>query len=811
VVAVPYPLLATKFYLPAARPSIVWRPRLTGRLAAGLRCPLTLISAPAGFGKTTLLSEWRATPDGQAHPLAWLSLDPGDNDPTRFWAYVLAALRTVPQLEGLPDELDAGVPPDLALAPLINSLEGAAAAPVILVLDDYHTITAPAIHTALSFLVEHMPAGLRLVVLTRSDPAWPMARLRAHGQLSELRAADLRFTTAEAAEFFAEVAGLDLAPADLATVAQRTEGWIAALKMVAISLNGHPDPHGFVAAFSGEDRYVTDYLTEEVLARQPEELRRFLLRASVLDRLSAPLCMTVTEAADSRTWLDQLDRAALFLVPLDPERRWFRFHHLFGDLLRAHLRQTEPELIPILHGRAAAWCAENGLPLDAARHYVGAHDYDRTVQLIEQHAGGWWNVADADFGNLLQQLPPAVIRRSPLLCAYAAFMDCMRGEMESAADLVDAALSRAPLPADIASSLALTRTFIAELSGQPYTLAEPVLRAPEYIPVQANADLRNSADLALAFILYMNGKFDRAGALWLGAAEREVARRTAYVIPVAIPLLARMWLIEGKVAEAVAILRRYVAIMQERGEARFFVAGNVRAVLADVLRLQGDLAEAEAQAQQALRINQAYEIHHALVMPLHALARIRLAQGDGAGALELLDAEVTASGGLALAADQLSDRAAMRVQAWLATGNLDAAAGWARESGLSAHDPLSFRTETLHMALARVLLAAGRQAEAEQLLTRLERTAQAAGRLGRLAEIRRLSQEGRPPQAGLLSEREREILRLIAEGRSNQEIAKSLVVAVGTVKTHVHHLLEKLEAESRTQAIARARELRLLK
>jgi LuxR family maltose regulon positive regulatory protein len=297
-----------------------------------------------------------------------------------------------------------------------------------------------------------------------------MARLRAHGQLAELRAADLRFTADEAAEFFARTAGLNLPPADLATVAQRTEGWIAALKMVAISLDGHPNPHGFIAAFSGEDRYITDYLTEEVLARQPEPLRRFLLRSSVLERLSAPLCAAVTEAPDSRALLDQLDRAALFLVPLDPERKWFRFHHLFGDLLRAFLRQTEPDLIPGLHGRAAAWYAENGLPLDAARHALAARDYDRTVALIEVHAGGWWDMATSDFGNLMQQLPPEVIRRSPLLCAYAAFMDCMRGETASAVDLVDAALSRAPLPPDVASSLALTRTFVAELAGQPYRL-----------------------------------------------------------------------------------------------------------------------------------------------------------------------------------------------------------------------------------------------------------------------------------------------------------------------------------------------------
>lgn len=262
----PYTLLTTKLYLPPVRPNIVQRSRLTAQLAEGLRRPLTLVSAPAGFGKTTLLSEWRATLEGQACPMAWLSLDSGDNDPGRFWAYVLSALRTLPRLADLPDELDAGAPPELLLAPLVNGLEvaakglevAAAGRPVVLVLDDYHVIEAPAIHAAVSFLVEHLPISLRLGILTRSDPPWPLARLRANGQMSELRAADLRFTPDEATEFLARTTGRDLPAGDVAILEQRTEGWIAALQMAAISLDGHPDPHGFVTAFSGEDRYIAD-------------------------------------------------------------------------------------------------------------------------------------------------------------------------------------------------------------------------------------------------------------------------------------------------------------------------------------------------------------------------------------------------------------------------------------------------------------------------------------------------------------------------------------------------------------------------
>lgn len=722
------PLLTTKLYPPAARAGQVARPRLTERLNAGLTRPLTLVSAPAGFGKSTLLGEWRATPPGQAAPLAWLSLDAGDNDPARFWGYLLAALRGLPDLAALPEELAAAAAPDRLLSPIINGL-AAADPPVILVLDDYHAIEAPAIHAAIALLIEQMPRGLRLVVLTRSDPPWPMARLRAHGLMAELRATDLRFTPSEVADFFTHAG---LSTADIDAVAQRTEGWIAALQMVAISLDGHPDPHGFVASFSGENRFITDYLTEEVLARQPEDLRRFLLQTAVLDRLSAPLCAAVTGTADSRTLLDQLERRGLFLVPMDPARQWFRFHHLFSDLLRAYLAQTEPALVPTLHSRAATWHLENGLPMEAARHALAAGEFDRTVAIIEANAGGWWSMAAPGFGDLLAQLPPAVTRRSPLICTYQAWTFCMLGQMEAALDLADAAEAHGPLPADVQRLLALMRALIFEQTGRPYQLTDAVLTAPAAIP---RADFRMTADLTLAYLLYRKGRVDEAAARWLEAAEQEMALGTTYVIPVAIPLLARLRLDQGRVGEAEALCRRFIQFIQERGEAPFFVWGNLRAVLADSLRLRGDLEGAEAEAQEALRVNRSYEIHHAVVMPLHALARVRLARGAPGEALALIEEEEAATLGRTLSPDMIHDRESIRAEAKRAA-------------------PIS----PVH-----------------------------------------------------LSEREQEILGLIAQGRSNQEIARTLVVAVGTVKIHVHNLFQKLEVQSRTQAVARARELHLLK
>ncbi|MHB9144987.1 MAG: LuxR C-terminal-related transcriptional regulator [Symbiobacteriia bacterium] len=808
--AIPAPLLTTKLYLPPARPNMVRRPRLTTRLAEGLQRPLTLVSAPAGFGKTTLLSEWRTTSEGRACPLAWLSLDRTDNDPQRFWAYVTAALRTLPGLAGLPAELAVGAPPDLLLAPLINGLDAATGARV-LVLDDYHTIEAAAIHGAVNFLVEHLPAPLHVVILTRSDPPWPLARLRANGHIAELREADLRFTPGEAAEFLTGAMGLPLPPGDVAVLEQRTEGWIAALQMAAISLEDHPDPHGFVTAFSGDNRYIADYLAEEAIALQPEPLRRFLLEVSVLERFSTPLCQAVTGCAESWTLLGQVERKGLFLVPLDPEHHWFRFHHLFGDLLRTYLQRTEPELIPDLHRRASAWYAANDMTLEAAGHSLAAGDYDRTLALIEQHAEGWWAMASPAFLDLMLKLPPEVIRRSPASCAGLAWMNCVLGQLGTASALLEAIDQQLPQPVGIESFAALLRAYIAELSGKPYGITEIVLRAPEYIPEKRSHAMRNGADVALAYVLYRNGRFDPAAALLLQVAERDLLNRATGSVSVAVSRLARLRLIEGRVADAHELCRHYGSVIQAWGETRFWASGNVRAVLADVLRLQGDLEEAATQAREAVRLNRAWNIPHGTAAAAQSLAQVRLAQGAADETLALLDEEESATRGRALLPDLVSERAALRVQAWLALGDLQAAQRWARESGLAAQDPLSFRREIEHIALARVLLASGRESEGKALLSRLAGAAAAGGRLGRLGEIHRLERHASGLLIEPLSERETEILALLAKGWSNQEIATALVVAIGTVKTHVHHICGKLEAPSRTRAVARARELGLVK
>jgi len=383
--AEPDVLLATKLDVPQRRPGLLPRPRLLGRLAAGMEQELTLVCAPAGFGKTSLLGDWARH---ARQPVAWLSLDAGDDDPVRFWRYVAAALdragiavgeRLAPLLRG-PEPASL----ETVVTALINELV-ARSEEVTLLLDDYQLIQVPPIHDSLTLLLDRAPPMLRLVLASRADPPLPLARLRARGQLAELRERDLRFTMEESAALLRETSGLELPASSLDAVATRTEGWVAGLQLAALSLHGHPDPAGFVATFSGSDRYVLDYLAEEVLDRQPEPLRLFLLDTSVLERLSGPLCDAVTGRTDSQRLLEQAERANLFLVPLDGQRRWWRYHRLFADLLRARLRQTQPERVGGLHQAAAAWCERNGLVDDAIRHALAAGDQVWAARLIERH------------------------------------------------------------------------------------------------------------------------------------------------------------------------------------------------------------------------------------------------------------------------------------------------------------------------------------------------------------------------------------------------------------------------------------------
>ena len=433
----PAPLLETKLYVPRPRRGLVPRPRLSQRLDRGTTSKLMLISAPAGFGKTTLLTEWLAA--GPAAPAddrlaAWLSLDRADNDPASFWTYVIAALQTVaPGVgESALTLLQAPQPPPIetVLTALLNDL-GAITGDIVLVLDDYHVIDARDVQDGMAFLLDHLPPRLHVVIASRTDPALPLARLRARGELVETRAAELRFTPDEAAAYLNEMMGLQLTARDVAALEGRTEGWIAALQLAALSMQGRDDVAGFIAGFTGDDRYVVDYLAEEVLQRQSDRVQAFLLQTSILARLSGPLCDAVTGQGGGKAMLEALDRGNLFLVPLDDRRQWYRYHHLFADVLQARLLDEQPDQVPDLHQRASAWYQQNGEPAVAIGHALAAGDFERAADLVELEIPAMSRTRqEAMVRGWLEVIPDEVVRVRPVLSVGFAGALLSGGELE---------------------------------------------------------------------------------------------------------------------------------------------------------------------------------------------------------------------------------------------------------------------------------------------------------------------------------------------------------------------------------------------
>jgi len=424
-------LIRTKLRLPLTRPGLVARPRLQARIAEGLRRPLTLITAPAGFGKTTLVASCVA---GCGMPAAWLSLDRDDNQSGRFLRYLVAALREAdPAIGGEAAQLTSAAfraSPEAILTSLVNDLD-TAAVEIALVLDDYQFIHSPVVHAQVAFLLDHCPQTFHLVIATRSDPPLPLARLRARAQTVEFRAADLSFTRFEAAQFLNDGMGLGLDAEAVALLAERTEGWIAGLQMAALSMRGRDDADGFIQAFAGTNRFIMDFMLEEVLSRESEEVQAFLLQTAILARLTGPLCDAVTGAVGGQTMFEGLERRNLFVVPLDDERRWYRYHHLFADLLQTRLQhQAGPARVAELRSRAAAWCEQNGQVADAVNYALAAQDYQRASSLIEQY----WHVA-ANTGEIetawswLSALPEDEIKRNVSLAIARCWLLWLRGQV----------------------------------------------------------------------------------------------------------------------------------------------------------------------------------------------------------------------------------------------------------------------------------------------------------------------------------------------------------------------------------------------
>ena len=756
------PLLETKLHVPRRRRRLVARPRLSERLRGGTASALTLVSAPAGFGKTTLLAQWLAAAPAEGRSVAWLSLDQRDNDPVVFWTYLLAALRTaVPGVgaDALRLVQSARSSIDAALEALLNDLV-AVAGDVVLVLDDYHVIEAREVQEGMAFLLEHLPAQIHLVIATRADPALPLARLRGRGELVEIRAADLRFTPVEAAAYLSEVMDLVLTARDVAALEERTEGWIAALQLAALSMQGRDDVAAFIAGFAGDDRYVVDYLVEEVLQRQPAPVRNFLLQTSVLSRLSGALCEVVTGQGDGPAMLEALDRGNLFLVALDDRRRWYRYHHLFAEVLRARLFDEQPDRIPALHRRASEWFEQNGERAEAIHHALAGEHFARAADLVELalpalHPGK----QEATARRWMAALPDELFEARPVLSVGYVGALMATGETEGVEALLRSAerwleqteaVGGAP---DVRSDMvvldhaefrrlpgqiALYRAGLALIHGDVAATMTHARRALDLTGADDHAGRGGPAAL-MGLAYWTTGDLDAAHR-WYSDGMESLDRGgyRADVIGGAVAL-ADIRIAQGRLREAMRTYRRALQRAEETAPA-LRGAADMHVGMSHVFQERNDLDAARHHLVRAQELGEhAGSPQHPYRRRL-AMARLAQLDGDLDGALDLLDqAERVYNSDFS---PDVRPIPAVRARLWAAHGRLDDALEWVGERGLSADDDLSYVREYEHLTLARVLLARyaaerGERSidEATRLLARLRPAAEEGERAGIVLEV----------------------------------------------------------------------------
>ena len=748
------PTLATKLYVSPPRPNAVPRPRLIARLNEGLLAgrKLALISAPAGFGKTTLASEWISTLTPAPSPtrrgeIAWLSLDENDSDLARFLVYFVAAVQTItPSFgAGVLNALQAAPPTGALLTTLVNEL---AALPdrLIFVLDDYHTLDCKPIDEALTFLIDHLPPHMQLVITTREDPQLPLARLRARGQLTELRAADLRFTPVEAAEFLNHAMGLGLTTDDIAALESRTEGWIAGLQLAALSMQGRSDAAGFIGSFTGSHHFVLDYLIEEVLQQQSESIQNFLLRTSILDRLCGSLCEAVllTPAGSGQRMLEYLEHANLFSVPLDNERRWYRYHRLFADLLRQRLQQTI-EHRGEYHLRASQWYADHGFMAEAFQHALAARDFDRAADVAERA----WQSMDDTFQTgawlgWIKQLPEEVIRTRPVLCTQIgiAFMDAgepeaserrlrdaerwLEGSSEGMVVVEEALLGALP------AMIAMARAYNAQVQGD---LSATVSYAELALQLISADDVyrRAQATVMLNFTHWANGNLAAALQMmddWMNSMQQ--LGNSVFVVASAFAV-ADIQIAQGRLREALRTYEQAVQLAAEVGSEAQAITAHHQLGLA-LLYHELDNAEAftahwqkaEELGQRTTLVDWPYRWHV-------AQAHVKQTEGEYDAALELFDEAQRVY--IKTPVPDLRPIEALKAQVYLKQGRVAKARAWARERGLSPADAIDYLREFEHLTLARVLMAEGSHRPAVELLERLRVAAEAQDRLGSVIEI----------------------------------------------------------------------------
>jgi len=743
---------------------LVVRSRLTERLGRAAESALTLVSAPAGFGKTTLLADWLTPGCAGGHFAAWLALDPSDNDPVLFWSYFIAALRTAaPGVgEGALALLHSSESATEAIVvTLLNDMAGLPDE-VVLVLDDYHVIEEPQIQHGMAYLVEHLPAQIRLVLAGRADPALPLARLRARGELVEIRAADLRFTLDETAGYLGEVMGLKLTTADVADLEGRTEGWIAALQLAALSMQGRDDVTSFIAGFAGDDRYIVDYLIGEVLQRQPEPVRSFLLRTSILSRLNGPLCDAVTGEEGGQAMLEALERGNLFLVPLDDRRHWYRYHHLFADVLRARLLDEHRDQVGELHRRAGGWCAHNGDEWAAIGHALDAEDFERAADLIEMAAMPAFRTRqEATFRRWLEALPEELFRARPVLAIAVVAAQMSRGDIvgvEARLQDIERCLEAAEGPQSgpdveatamvvidhelfrrLPNQIAVYRAGIALLRGDA---AGTIIHAGRAFELAAEDDHlgRGSAAALLGLAQWTQGDLNAAQRQYAEALPRlEKAGNLSDALGLSLAL-SDILIVQGRLGEAMRIYERGLRLAGEKAPPVLRGAADMHVGMSELLRERNHLGAAQEHLQASAELGEHAGLPQNPYRSRVALARICQAQGDLASAETLLqEAERVYTGDYS---PEVRPVAALRARVHLAQGKLAAALAWANERHLSAGDTLSYLHEFEHITLARALLAQDAapgvespKDEATWLLGRLHTAAEEGHRAGSVIEI----------------------------------------------------------------------------
>jgi LuxR family maltose regulon positive regulatory protein len=833
---------------------------------------LVLVSAPAGYGKTTLIIDWLQN----VSQTCWVSLEKSDNDPRVFLSYLIASLQKA--FPGIGEQASGFVgspqlpPLDVILLSILNDLAGIEGK-CIIVLDDYHAIHTTAIHEAITFLLDHLPAKKHVVITTRSDPALPLHRYRSRGQMIEIRASDLRFSLEEVSSYMTSIAGVALSQTAIAVLEQRTEGWAAGLQMAAISLRGKKDKDQFIRSLTGTHRYILDYLMEEVMTNQPEDIQRFLIQSAILDRLCAPLCsaLTTIEEETSQKILQSLEQENLFIVPLDDERYWYRYHHLFQDLLVMRLKQSQPDQVSQLHTRAASWYEQNGCTSDAVQHYIEGAEFEHAAELVEQHTVQLFGQGKLDqLVSWIEKLPVALTARRPWLSVYQAWALAFAGKIAEASQLIEAAkygIDVSNLSPQAKESLEFEiraiRGVLSAMSGD----YREALALTDLIDKEIPSDrrfARSAMFWSLGFAWRAHGQLDRAITAFQRMLDLGRQINNLWTLATGFADLGMVLRQSGRLKEAEAVFRKGLLTIEQAGTSGLGFVGRLESFLANVLCEQDKLVEAEQLIVASISHNQLWNNPNHLAYAYLTEARIRFAKGDSGSEHALKRAEEIAIHAPVVPSLRAGIEA-LRVRFWLAQGLFTEVDRWTERHKLSDEDPRNIEVfDTYMLAHLRIAIAQENWPAARQYLERLEKNADAGGRVNTLIETLTLKAlaapnrvtaleralqlgvpegyrrvfldegkqlqkllkalRGRSPLAGalirdastkrgpdaVLTAREQEILRAMAEGLSNKEIGQKLYISAGTVKAHSSAIYRKLETANRTEAIARAKDLGLI-